>query len=101
MRKIILVITSLMALAIAPGASADMFTGPWDSDHQPPTISNSRVTFISGTVSDESVFSCPTSQPSPHVITFQDPSGWASATWAWSALWPYCGDSNATLAQGG
>lgn len=82
MRRLVLIITSLMTLALAPAASAD-FTGPWDSAHQPPTVTDSNIsagqldlqgTFVViplGPYSGLNPGQCPASL----AVTYADPAG--------------------------
>jgi hypothetical protein len=80
---------SVLALAIllsalfvsAPVAAAATYTGPWDSAHQPPTITSPNVTvntsYSWGLGLDiANDLTCPGGVPNPSVtVTFTDPSG--------------------------
>jgi hypothetical protein len=82
MRRSIITTAALAAwLAFAGSASAAPFTGPWDSAHQPTTVTNPNVTSALPTVLDSADLGACGPQPrTTAVVTFSDPSGWASET---------------------
>ena len=85
MRRILLAVTLTVALAAgATTANAQGFSGPWDSAHEPPTITNAGVTTgIGGTFTASESFLlslspsvwCSNGQLVPITVTFSDPDG--------------------------
>jgi hypothetical protein len=79
------VVVAAASLWYAQGASASLYSGPWDSAHQPSTINSPEI--IAGGVDSFGTFSvfpaasdvnsfCPTSW----AVTFQDPAGAVTET---------------------
>jgi hypothetical protein len=85
LRRAALGAIAALTLGLAPTASADVFPGPWDSNHQLPTITSPDVTikfsdvtaltpYLELDIADE--LTCPNGTPNlTFTITFADPSG--------------------------
>jgi hypothetical protein len=80
--------TAALAMALAcllPGTAA-AFSGPWDSAHEPPAVSNPGITVTpesslkSVEVSIDPSVGCPNGNPVSLSVTFSDPSGSATDT---------------------
>jgi hypothetical protein len=80
-----LVIALSIALLAGPATSAQGFSGPWESGHEPPLLTNPGVTVGVSTEKFELVISpslwCPDKQHLvPLTVTFSDSSGTSSVT---------------------